>query len=94
MTARAARLAALLLVILSLSVLAGVLSGCATSEEWGTWKSHGSHFASGTHMGFSLRNQRESQPRVTRPDIARARDEAWWGKPVTVEQDQIFSSRM
>lgn len=76
---------------LYLAVVALVaLGGCATSEEWATWKSHPTHFASGSHMGFSLRNREGSQPRVTRQDIAAARDEGWWGKPVTVSQEQIL----
>jgi hypothetical protein len=74
-------------------VLLGALTvlgaACATHEEWETWKSHPSHFASGDHLTFSVRN-REGQPaRVTRTDIAMARDEGWWGKPVTVSTDQI-----
>ncbi len=74
-------------------LIGGVLltaAGCATNEEWGTWKSHGSHFASGKHMGFSLRNHEGGAPKVTRTDIALARDEAWWGKPITVDQGQIL----
>jgi hypothetical protein len=65
-------------------------TGCATSEEWKTWKEHGTHFASGEHMTFSVRNREGSAPRVSRQDIAKARDEAWWGKPVTVSQEQIL----
>jgi hypothetical protein len=76
---------------LSLAVVALLgFGGCATSEEWTTWKSHPTHFASGSHMEFSLRNREGSQPRVTRQDIATAREEGWWGKPVTVSQEQIL----
>ena len=28
--------------------VAGVLAGCATSEQWAEWRSHNTHFASGT----------------------------------------------
>ena len=66
------------------------VAGCATSEEWATWKSHPTHFASGEHMFFSTRNSEGSAPRVTRQDIALARDEGWWGKPITVSQEQIL----
>ncbi|HXG17222.1 MAG TPA: hypothetical protein VNK50_13300 [Calidithermus sp.] len=76
------------LFLLAAALLA--LSGCATSEQWETWKSHPTHFASGSHLGFSLRNREGSQPRVTRQDIALARDEGWWGQPVTVSQEQIL----
>jgi hypothetical protein len=41
-------------------------------------------------MGFSLRNTEGSAPKVTRNDIALARDEGWWGKPITVSQEQIL----
>ncbi len=74
-------------------LIAGVLllaAGCATSEEWETWRTHGSHFASGSHMGFSVRNREGTSERVTRQDIAMARDEGWWGRPVTVSQEQIL----
>jgi hypothetical protein len=27
---------------------------------------------------------------VTRQDVAMARNEGWWGKPVTVSQEQIL----
>ncbi len=41
-------------------------------------------------MAFSVRNTSGSQPQVTRRDITLARDQAWWGKPVTVSQEQIL----
>jgi hypothetical protein len=78
---------------LRLLLVGGVLvavTGCATSEEWATWKSHPTHFASGEHMFFSVRNREGSAPRVTRQDITLARNEGWWGKPITVSQEQIL----
>ena len=71
------------------SVLVAV-AGCATGEEWTTWKSHPTHFATGEHMFFSVRNKEGAAPKVTRQDIALARDEGWWGKPITVSQEQIL----
>jgi hypothetical protein len=74
-------------------VLGGTLvavAGCATGEEWNTWREHPTHFASGDHMSFSMRNKEGRTPRVTRKDISKARDEAWWGKPITVAQEQIL----
>lgn len=78
---------------LRLLLAGGILlatAGCATSEEWGTWRQHPTHFASGDHMSFSMRNREDSAPRVTRSDIAMARSEGWWGKPITVRQEQIL----
>lgn len=66
------------------------LAGCATTEEWETWKSHPSHFASGSHMGFSVRNREGTGSQVGREDIAAAREEGWWGKAITVSQEAIL----
>lgn len=71
------------------AVVVGV-SGCATGDEWATWKQHPSHFASGDHLVFSVRNREGGAARVTRTDIGKARDEGWWGKPITVSQEQIL----
>jgi hypothetical protein len=67
-----------------------VAGGCATSAEWTTWKEHPTHFASGEHLYFSVRNVEGRQPRVRRNDIVLARDEAWWGRPITVAQEEIL----
>jgi hypothetical protein len=67
-----------------------VTAGCATNEEWATWREHPSHFASGDHLFFSTRNREGAAPRVTRQDIAMAREQAWWGRPITVGQEQIL----
>ena len=72
-----------------LCVGAGV-AGCATPEEWKTWREHPTHWASGDHGFFSLRNREGKAARVTRNDIAMARDQGWWGKPLTVDQAQIL----
>ena len=76
-------------------LLGGVLLvavGCASTSEWRTWREHPTHFASNDHMGFSLKNQSDSASKatVTRQDIAVAREEGWWGKPVTVAQERIL----
>ena len=67
-----------------------LFAGCATSEEWQTWRDHPTHFASGSHMWFSTRNREGTTARVTRQDIAMARDQGWWGKPITVSQEAIL----
>ena len=82
---------------LSLTLFLGGLmmltSACATSEEWAEWKNHSSHFASGDHGLFSLRNNKDgSNPRVTRTDVEAARQQSWWGKTITVSQEQIFQN--
>jgi hypothetical protein len=71
-------------------LLAVVASGgCASSEQWKEWRSHSSHFASGDHMGFSMRNQGKT-PKVTAGDTRMASAQSWWGDPVVVRPDQIF----
>ena len=77
----------------SVLLASGVLlatAGCATNQEWATWRAHPTHFASGDHFLFSMRNTEDSTPRVTREDLGVAREQSWWGKPVTVTQDQLL----
>jgi hypothetical protein len=75
-------------VIGSALLLAG---GCATSEEWQTWRSNTSHFASKEHFDFSMKNRRDgSSPSVTRQDVAMAQQQNWFGRAVTVDQAQIL----
>jgi hypothetical protein len=75
--------------LLAVSAVLLTAAGCASGEEWRTWREHPTHFASGEHLKFSTRNT-EKTVRVTRQDIAMARDEGWWGKPVTVSQESIL----
>jgi hypothetical protein len=82
---------------LSLALFLGgvvmLTSACATSEEWSDWRGHNTHFASGTHGVFSLRNNRDgTNPRVSRTDVDAARQENWWGKAITVSPEQIFQN--
>jgi hypothetical protein len=67
-----------------------VVAGCASTDEWRTWKEHPTHYASGDHGFFSLRNREGKSAKVTRDDIAQARDQGWWGKPITVSSEQII----
>ena len=80
------RLEALVMLVL----LASVVAGCA-SEDWKEWKSHSTHFASGDHMAFSLKNQGKT-PKVTSADTRVAAAQSWWGSPVVVRADQIFQN--
>lgn len=79
--------------ILSALLLGGSLiltAACATSAEWAEWRQHPTHFASGHHLVFSLRNREGMAPRVARRDLEAARTESWWGKTITVSPEQIF----
>lgn len=65
-------------------------SACATAQQWATWRQHSTHFASGDHLAFSLRNEREHPvPRVTRKDLEEAKAQDWWGDPVVVRPDEL-----
>ena len=55
--------------VLAAMLLTGVVmtaGACATSEEWAEWKGHSSHFATGDHLFFSVRNREGTAPRVAR----------------------------
>jgi hypothetical protein len=70
-----------------------LLAGCASRTEWTTWREHPTHFASGNHLEFSIKNTEnveDTAPRVTRHDLARARQEGWWGELVAVSEKQIL----
>src|SRR5437867_11239430 len=55
------------------AVVALVLGGCATSQEWSDWKSHPTHFASGEHFAFSMRTS-DGATQVRRSDIERSEE--------------------
>ena len=72
-----------------------VLTGaCASSEDWKMWMSHNTHFASGEHGFFSMRNNKDgSNPKVYRSDIEDSRQQNWWGLyAITVSPNQIFQN--
>jgi hypothetical protein len=74
---------------LALTVLAVLgQTGCATREQWQTWKSHNTHFASGQHMGFSLRNQGAQAEQVRPTDPTKAQQESWWGRKLPMAPGQ------
>jgi len=76
------------------SVLVGtallVVGGCASKEEFDIWRSNTAHFASKEHFDFSMKNSGGSSATVTRNDIALAQNQNWFGRPVTVAQEQIL----
>jgi hypothetical protein len=62
------------------------LTGCASNEQWTAWKSHSTHFASGEHAAFSIRNPGEEAKAVQATDPAKAREESWWGRPLPMRE--------
>ena len=66
-----------------------VAGGCASGEEWNTWRSNTSHFASKEHFDFSMKNTGKTAT-VTRQDVAMAQNQKWFGQAVTVDQGQIL----
>ncbi|MGH7268254.1 MAG: hypothetical protein ACREMB_25830 [Candidatus Rokuibacteriota bacterium] len=67
-------------------------SGCASTEQWDEWFQHSTHFASGDHLIFSLRHQgKNPPPRVSVQDVEQARGQSWWGEPIVVRPEQLFS---
>ena len=78
----------------TLTVAVLLLTGACTSEDGKVWLSHNTHFASGDHGLFSLRNNKDgSNPSVYRSDIEASRQENWWGiYSITVSPSQIFQN--
>lgn len=76
----------LILVVASLAA-----AGCATHAEWEAWRDHASHFASGDHLAFSLRNRDVGSASVTSRDVREAKTEGWWGDPVRADPSQILT---
>ena len=73
--------------------VAGLVGAC-TSADLDVWKSHSTHFASGEHGFFSLRNNKDgSDPRVYRTDIDDSRQQSWWGiYAINVDPALIFKN--
>ena len=76
------------------SVLVGtallVVGGCASKEEFDIVRSNTAHFASKEHFDFSMKNSGESKATVTRNDVAMAQNQNWFGRAITVAQEQIL----
>ena len=86
---RARMLYAALIVAVSL-----LMGSCASKDDWSMWRSHATHFASGEHGFFSMRNNKDgSNPKVYRSDIEDSRQQNWWGLyAITVSPSQIFQN--
>ena len=79
-------------VVMTVAALALVAGGCATPEQWSEWRSHSSHFASGDHAQFSLRNS-PSRIQTTTADVDAARNQGgWWGRLLGTPEGQAPSA--
>jgi hypothetical protein len=79
--------------ILTLLTVALAGSACATSEQWAEWQQHSTHFASSEHFDFSMRHRGASPtPSVSQRDVEKAKAESWWGDPIVVRPEQIFTN--
>ena len=77
----------------TLLVLVATVAGtaaCANPDQWAEWRQHSSHFASGSHLVFSVTHRGERPPTpVTRRHFERAQAESWWGDPLVVQPDRV-----
>ena len=73
-------------VVVGLALSAG-LGACAKQAEQYGIPPGGPHFASFTHMGFSL--QGGEKPRLTKQELQVAKAENWWGTPVRFTVDEL-----
>ena len=71
-----------------------LLTAACTAEDGKVWRDHSTHFASGEHAFFSLRNNKDgSDPKVYRSDIDDARNQNWWGiYTINVSPSQILQN--
>ncbi|MGH7351004.1 MAG: hypothetical protein ACREJJ_01370 [Candidatus Methylomirabilales bacterium] len=68
--------------IVGLVVIAG-LGACSKEYEI---QPGGPHFATFTHMGYSLQGEK---PRLTKAELDQAKKEGWWGTPVRYTVDEL-----
>jgi hypothetical protein len=71
-----------------------LMTGACSSQDGQVWREHTTHFASGEHAFFSMKNNKDgSNPKVTRLDIEDARNQNWWGVyAITVDPKQILQN--
>jgi hypothetical protein len=70
------------LVVVGLALSAS-LGACA--QQYGI-PPGGPHFASFTHMGYSLGGEK---PKLTKAEASTAKTEGWWGTPVRYTVDEL-----
>jgi len=73
------------LVVGGLALIAS-LGACAKQYEQYGIKQGGTHFASFTHMGYSLKGEK---PKLTKAEAGTAKTEGWWGTPVRYTVDEL-----
>jgi hypothetical protein len=67
-------------IVVTAAGFALMAAGCATPQQWETWRSHNSHFASGDHLWFSVVHS-PSRAHVEGTDVDNARSQGgWWGR--------------
>jgi hypothetical protein len=69
------------------------MSGCASAQDWAYWREHPTHFASGDHLTFSMRNDSVYHPSVTEADRKLAQEHGWWGHLVPAAPPVDLSGR-
>jgi hypothetical protein len=84
--------------LLLLSAVMFSMSGCSSTKAWqGTalsdwqiWAQHSSHFASGSHLAFSLKSH-PTPASISEADKAVASREEWWGQLVPQEKVAVVA---
>ena len=66
-------------------VLAGGIGAC-TKNPYGI-PPGGPHFASGSHLAYSVRGG--DKPKLTRAEFDKAQKEAWWGTAIVYNIDEL-----
>jgi hypothetical protein len=69
------------------------MSGCASARDWAYWSDHPTHFASGGHMTFSMKNDSVYHPTVTDAERKLAQQHGWWGDEVPMAPPADLSGR-
>src|SRR3989442_13249290 len=67
-----------------------LMAGCATSEEWATWKQNPAHFASADHFKFSMKNAPGASPRVSREALRAGGGRTGGGGPSRLGREGVL----
>ena len=72
------------LIVVGVMLAAGL--GACTSSPYGI-PPGGPHFASGTHLAYSLRGG--EKPKLTKEEFEESQKEGWWGTPIAYNIDEL-----